>query len=366
MPSSSILTTDEWKMLFDMIDEVQARPKTTQAPIPDKTPIVLRTRCTQAFTRGRQAAKHAEITGPEISDSACDYEQLVLMTYFALGMDAESISHSQPESPPKGKEPDEFDGDRTKYRAFVNQLALCFGSNSSKFNTDKAKISYAASFLRGPAFEWLEPYINEISGEVTCTSYSAFLEGLKAGFADPDAYATAEREIETLSQKHSCSAYYSQFVGIIAQLGWTEDAVKIHYFRQGLKEEIKDMLVGRDLPETIIDFASLCIKLDNQIHARSRERTELKKPRNILNDQFNQKRNSTFESLTTPISRSVGDPMELDATSRKAYRRANNLCTYCGEPGHWVKSCSKAQTKNNKIALAAIGDNGNSSKNSEN
>lgn len=177
MSPTSILATDEWKMLPDTMGEVQARPRKTQAPTPDKIPVVFRTRCTQPFTRGGQAAKHAEITAPEISTSACDYERLVLLTYFALGIYAESISHNQPESPPKDKEPDEFDQDRTKYRTFVNQLALCFSSNSSKFNTDKAKISYAASFLRGPAFEWQGPYINKISGEVTCTSYSAFFRG---------------------------------------------------------------------------------------------------------------------------------------------------------------------------------------------
>lgn len=74
----------------------------------------------------------------------------------------------------------------------MNQLALYFGSNTFKFSNDKAKINSAVSFLRCPAFERLEIYINEITGEVACTSYSGFIEGLKSRFADSDAYATTE------------------------------------------------------------------------------------------------------------------------------------------------------------------------------
>lgn len=38
------------------------------------------------------------------------------------------------------------------------------------------------------------------------------------------------------------------------------------------------------------------------------------------------------------------DPMELDNSeagkaARKAYRWANNLCGYCGKPGHKIATC---------------------------
>lgn len=269
---------------------------------------------------------------------------------------------------PEGKKPEEFQGNRSNFKAFVTQLALCFGANSSKFGSDKSKISFAASFLRGPAFDWLEPFIDDVTGEVMFKSYTEFLDGLKAGFADPDQYATAEREIEKLTQSSSCSAYYSQFVTLIAQLGWTEEAVKIHYFRRGLKEEIKDMLVGRDLPDITTEFASLCIKLDNQIEARSREKQISKKgaPTTSLTPLPPQliKQNPSpvsVQDYKTPISYSTpsyatGDPMELDSASRKAYRKANNLCTYCGAPGHWVKSCPNLKSKENKIANAIVGN----------
>lgn len=369
MSSEIPVITNGWKVLADMIEDIESQTPTALAPVPDDTPVALRFGCVQAFARGKQAAKHSGITGPEIPESADDYQKLVLMTYYILGINSnsESKSFNQSEKSPRGKEPDEFDGNQTRYRAFVSQLALCFGANTSRFSNDKTKISYAASFLRGPAFEWLEPYINKLSGDVVFPSYAEFLDGLQAGFADPDAYATAERDLESLTQEKSCSAYYSQFIGLISQLGWNENAVKIHYFRQGLKDNIKDRLVGRDLPDTIEEFAALCIKLDNQIQARLHER---KNPR-LRNLGF---RNPALSTVNSPRAQSTskptqiapsqnassshntqyGEPMELDAASRKAYRIANNLCTYCAADGHWIRDCPKAKARNARVAAATL------------
>lgn len=184
-----------------------------------------------------------------------------------------------------------------------------------------------------------------------------------AGFADPDQYATAEREIENLNQRGSCSSYYSQFVALIAQLGWTEDSVKIHYFRRGLKDSIKDNLVGKDCPTTISEFAALCVKLDNQIEARRREKFFLpessKQLPTFLRPQIMSHFQKPIENHTSdtpqPMSNQpVSDPMELDAASRKSYRRANNLCTYCGVSGHWVRDCGKLKSRDTRIVAAAL------------
>lgn len=86
-----------------------------------------------------------------------------------------------------------------------------------------------------------------------------------AGLADLDQYETTERVIEILIQRGSCSSYYSQFFALIAQLGWTKDSDKIHYFRRGLKDSVKDNLVVEDCPVTISEFAALYIKVRHQI-----------------------------------------------------------------------------------------------------
>lgn len=355
------LAQDEWESMCNLIETIRAQKLGPSAPIPGGTPIRIQLQCTQAYTRGKLAARDTSIQGPKISDSASDFQKLVLVTYFSLGLEAGSESNmsSRQEQPLEGKKPDEFRGDRSQFKSFVCQLALAFRADSNRFRDDQAKINFAASYLRGSAFDWLQPYIRESDGEVLFESYKLFLSSLEAGFADPDAYATAEKELERLTQTNSCSAYYSQFVGLLAQLQWTEDAVKIHYFRRGLNDNIKDMLVGRDLPNTICEFAALCIKLDNQIRARIQEKNASTTPQyspsnpRLIKQPIRPSQSVTAETIPT-ASDQIEDPMELDAASRRAYRRANNLCTYCGASGHWVKTCPKATLKKSKLASAVM------------
>lgn len=83
-----------------------------------------------------------------------------------MDFNPEKKSLIQLQKPPKCGEQDEFDGGLTRYRSFMSQLALYFGANTAKFHKHKAKISYITSFLHGPVIEWLEPYIDKLSGEM--------------------------------------------------------------------------------------------------------------------------------------------------------------------------------------------------------
>ena len=76
----------------------------------------------------------------------------------------------------------------------MSQLALKFSANSSEFPNDRVKLSYAGSYLRGAAFEWLAPQVHH-DGQVNFTSYSEFMRALHDAFGDPDEVATAEQEI---------------------------------------------------------------------------------------------------------------------------------------------------------------------------
>jgi hypothetical protein len=94
----------------------------------------------------------------------------------------------------KVNHPDLYYGDRPKLQTFIAQLALKFSANSHEFPNDQVKLSYAGSFLRGNAFEWLSPQIQP-NGQVNLTNYYELVQGLQDAFGDPDEVATAEREI---------------------------------------------------------------------------------------------------------------------------------------------------------------------------
>ena len=86
--------------------------------------------------------------------------------------------------------PEEYNGDRTKFDKFKTQLALSFTVNLTIFVEENNKIVYAASFLRGPATDWWVPKINIITGTLIYATFNDFLRALRAAFNDPDAIIT--------------------------------------------------------------------------------------------------------------------------------------------------------------------------------
>src|SRR6202021_729840 len=61
--------------------------------------------------------------------------------------------------PPKIKEPDVFKGNRADLRKFLAQSELYIAFNLINFDTDRKKIMFIASYIRGAAFVWFEHYI---------------------------------------------------------------------------------------------------------------------------------------------------------------------------------------------------------------
>ncbi|KAI0998468.1 hypothetical protein K3495_g9726 [Podosphaera aphanis] len=225
-------------------------------------------------------------------------------------------------------------------------MQIQFRANPSAFPSEKSRILYA--------------------GQVSFATFVEFLEALRAASDDPDSYATAEPQLQLTRQKTSCAAYYARIVSIFALLGWADPKVQIYHFRKGSKETLKDALVGRKMSSTFTEFATECIQLDNEMFARSREKKKLAQPsqhpsRPISSLPIKSRPIATIQSQTTALGE--GDPMELDNSeagraARKAYRRVNNLCGYCGQPGHRVAVCPKLAAKSSRLAnLEAEVDN---------
>jgi hypothetical protein len=191
-----------------------------------------------------------------------------------------------------------------------------------------------------------------------------FVTKFKAAFADPDAIATATRRLQALKQGNkSASAYHAEFSSIMSRLKWDEKA-QISTFRDGLREEIKDLLISREIRDTMTEFVALIIKLDNAWHARQEEK-KLSASRSAsktvvpVQQQQSSRPASSAQSGPAPgtaqqstASGTAPGPMELDAAGRRKLtkkernrRKANNLCMCCGESGHWIKDCPMATNK---------------------
>jgi hypothetical protein len=90
----------------------------------------------------------------------------------------------------KVREPDTFDGSEPrKLHAFFVQCELNFQSKPKTFHSDRAKVNFAQSYLKGMALEWFEPDLlsDGLSPRLDwMDNYSEFMLELQTNFGPHD------------------------------------------------------------------------------------------------------------------------------------------------------------------------------------
>ena len=145
--------------------------------------------------------------------------------------------------------PEPFDGSRGKLQAFFSQVELFFGFNVDRFLTDKHKVLFASTYLRGPAFEWFNSFLTDFLNnepderdnntiEVN-QNYSNFKNKLRQVFGNFDKEHLTERRMQSLRQTGSAADYASKFQQLAAQTQWGAVTLVAQFYK-GLKDRVKD------------------------------------------------------------------------------------------------------------------------------
>ncbi|KAE8239778.1 hypothetical protein A4X13_0g8071 [Tilletia indica] len=144
----------------------------------------------------------------------------------------------------KVSDPPEFNGrNRREAGSFVAHLKLKFAANAPSFASDASKIVYAASWLRGEAFEWFEPFLK--SGSHLDMEWEDFERQFLRSQGETDLKKTLTHDLQTLVQTGSAASYSTRFFHLATQLGWNDEALRARYY-DGLKENVKDALAYAD------------------------------------------------------------------------------------------------------------------------
>jgi len=237
-------------------------------------------------------------------------------------------------------------------RIFLVQLGIYL--NALRWNEDQhhKKITYAKSLLRGAAGQWLVPYV-EGRLEANWETWGQFVETLKLHFGDVDAKETARNKITGITQSgRTMREYANEFRMIAAETEYDEGTLT-RLLLGGMSKKLQDAWEAGETDNfnTTLDITRWAIAKENKHsmmdHIRKGRPTGKfdTTPRNV---------NATFRP--TPISENRGDPMELDATRRRAgfnisakeYQRRMraNLCLKCAKRGHRAAACrSQASNK---------------------
>ena len=281
----------------------------------------------------------------------------------------QAVQHAHFTGPPQshylGKlfnKPEVYDGkDRGLAADFVSKIRLYIAANIHLFTTERDKVFFAASYLRGKAYTWIQPRLDKEVDPVMM-NFETFVDSFIRNLGDPDREATMTKKIKLLRQTSSCTTYRTEFDSYAQYLSINEPGLR-EYFYDGLKDSVKDVLATIvDQPDSLLDFEDLCVRIDNRLFERKTEHKGQSKPSHQSHVQstlgpsvhFNPYRSKPKPALVSSpratYSSSGPAPMDLDAShsgrkfkpltpEERTYRMNNSLCLYCGKAGHRATDC---------------------------
>jgi Ty3 transposon capsid-like protein len=270
--------------------------------------------------------------------------------------------------------PDKFTGsDRTKLRTFLAQCRMAFFADPSKYQSERSKIMYAASYFDSVALSWFEPFLFMDNDDQNLpsfmNSFKEFESELNNMFGDPDIISTAEHKLNRLKMRedHQVSRYITNFRRYQTVVHWDESAL-MYCFRKGLPSRILDELARRDeKPSSLMELEQIALRIDLRYWERQQERKDQSEPSRpssySRSDSYSSKqpfsrssssfKPSTSFSSSSSFKRTNPSPFPIGADKKltpeeKDRRIKNHLCVYCGETGHVALTCPKRTNTSTK------------------
>jgi hypothetical protein len=170
----------------------------------------------------------------------------------------------------KIRELDAFDGsDPKKLRLFIVQCQMNFDNRPNAFSTERAKVNYALSYLKGNALEWFEPTLFRVQYDsifqppLWYSDYSAFVSELQINFGPHDPVGDAEAELEILEMRDNqrISKYLVEFNKLSSLVEWNSAALRRRFYK-GLPTRIKNEITRVGKPDTLQGLRTLAQSTD--------------------------------------------------------------------------------------------------------
>jgi len=244
---------------------------------------------------------------------------------------------------------EKFDGTRVKFRGFVSQVRLIMQLHPRRYFDDTTRVGFIGTLLAGTTATWFAPILETSSPLLQ--DFNAFMVEFEAMFGDSDKARTSANKLRHLQQRtRSAIVYALKFRQLAYDINWGEDAL-INQFRCGLRDDVQDLLLTLADPSSFNEVITQAIRCDNRLFERRREKKV------TSNAQLWNSRPTTLPSVpqTTPVARPASFRpalMQIDTAkfksltkAEKLRRKTNNLCLYCGNPGHIARQCPQNLVK---------------------
>ena len=167
---------------------------------------------------------------------------------------------------PKVSMPEKFDGTRSKFRGFVQQVRLLIRLQHDRYPDGASQVGLVGTLLSGTALSWFAPLLEKESPLLY--NFDAFLKEFAATFGEADRERVADTKIRSLRQgSRPASTYAAEFRQLACDVDWNENGF-ISQFRCGLRDDVKDLLLTMPQVNTLSEFITQAIACDNQLFER--------------------------------------------------------------------------------------------------
>ncbi len=170
---------------------------------------------------------------------------------------------------PKVPDVQTFNGNKNQYSVFLARLQNFFSLQPLTYDSDSKKIGYVISRLEGSAADWAVTLIENPAignNHKILNNWDVFLESFSK-FSDPFVRRNATDALLSLTQgqNQSVLAYWTRFSDFLYRSDISPDSAR-PLFERGLKLELRERLVDKDLPEGLEGFVSAVVDLDNRLY----------------------------------------------------------------------------------------------------
>ena len=274
---------------------------------------------------------------------------------------ADAATTSTTKSRLKPGTPSDFDGDRTRGRAFLNSCELYFAMCASEFTNDQSKVLWMLSYMKsGRAAVFADRTLRYQSKNQSLRypTYELFRKNFVMMFCPENEATSAIICLESaryFQGSRNVDSYIDEFESLVDVSGYTDAIAIVVKFRRGLNAVIQDRIAesGHDRPadDDIEAWYSTARRFDQNrlaneaFHSASHRRpptsstassTSPSAPRSLTSrNPFHSFASSQPLAKPTPTL-SPGIPMDIDA-SRAG--ETPDICYRCKKPGHRKRDC---------------------------
>lgn len=287
------------------------------------------------------------------------------------------LSNKKEPKEPEVNNPPPFEGDQKNLETWITACHLKFAGQPSRFVTERQKLVYATSYLKGTPLLWVNPLLNKYLGAgpedpipEELASFDAFSRSLKALYGDPNLERNALTALDNLKQLGSVATYISRFAIHSPHANLNDTGLRQAFYK-GLKKGIKDELATRDY-STLKELQNLATKLDSRLKERALEIQAESKPPTISAARAPIRPTNSapaiapfFRPATRPPPAPIAPaadgstPMELDSlrigkltADEKERCLREGRCFRCRVPGHRGPDCPTFQIAGLEVELA--------------